>query len=1193
MLHTNFKTINLINDKEELEGKENAKKDRIAAMEIKPRCIQILKVNANYPNGTYLCPQIYLKGIGTKPPSNTSEEDEINSKLISTAICSVAETTRLENETASYTIRPGSISANREIVIPEAVVELRDGAFFTTALNTNEVCQQVEIPLLHLSRVDDTQFIHNVSENESNGVSGNDRIKQIRKNLRLTHLNGEEAESITKLCLTYPDIFYLEGDKLTFTNQIKHEIRTTDDKPIFTKSYRYPHAQKIEVREQIGKMLEQGIIRHSNSPWSSPVWIVPKKLDASGNQKWRIVIDYRKLNEKTIKDRYPLPNITDLLDQLGKCKYFSTIDLCSGFHQIQVEEKDTPKTAFTVENGHFEYSRLPMGLSNSPSTFSRLMDNIMTGLQGEQCLVYMDDIIVYSTTLEEHLDRLENVFNRLASCNLKIQPDKCEFLKREVAYLGHIVTPEGIKPNPAKIEAVTKFPQPKSPREIKQFLGLSGYYRRYVPDYAKIVKPLTKLLKKNVIFNFDEKCITAFERCKVLLTTAPILQYPNFEEDFIVSTDASQGAIGAVLSQGKISEDLPISYASRTLNPAESRYSTIERELLAIVWACKHFRPYLYGRKFTLYSDHKPLEWLFNIRDPGSRLVRWRLKLAEYDYEIKYKAGKNNTNADALSRAPINIITPCTRRIIDTPIKNEIINYSEKHVLHHKHKNILYIASDTHIQSSSGAYDASTRLIEKDVPSFPVLIKSELTELESVSQSGRKYFMLNCNLKDHEQVYHDIMKNKNKLPIGDIYINFIDKIYIDRILSLIFKDENERIFTICKGNIQVPKIKDIPELIKQFHTSDDNYHKGANETIRKIKTRYYWKHLTRDVTKFVRSCEICAKSKICRQSLKRPLTITDTPVKPFDKLYIDIFEYNKTKYLTILDPFSKYAQCYIVKRETTKEVLKQLTNFISHHPVPAQIATDNGACFASKKFSGFCKRYDIDLKFISAHHAQSNAIERLHATLADSLRCYSEENPTIKEKDIIPIIIRSYNNCRSSSTHFTPFEIIYGDLNLHNYIMINEDNRIENKGEQYRNELQNWQKNLHRIVRENIQKNKEKTKIYHDNKYTINKTDYRTGDLIMIKNPEMNKHQPRFLGPFQILGLANETTAIIKQNFKPTTVHFDRIKIYTPETNADSRSNTDDSDDEPLSSLCSQTSANRSGVGTGTDTHTQHGRTLL
>lgn len=234
--------------------------------------------------------------------------------------------------------------------------------------------------------------------------------------------------------------------------------------------------------------------------------------------------------------------------------------------------------------------------------------------------------------------------------NLKLQPDKCEFLRKEVSYLGHVIGSTGVRPDEKRVEAVKSYPVPKTTRELKGFLGLAGYYRRFIPNFSKIAKPLTELLKKNTPYVWDDRTEKAFNTLKELLTTQPLLQYPNFTKPFVLTTDASNDAIGAILSQGPIGKDLPISYASRTLNNAERNYPTVEKELLAIVWGCKHFRQYLYGRKFTVVTDHRPLTWIFSVKDPSSRLLRWRLKLEEYEYEVIYKKGSNNTNADALSR---------------------------------------------------------------------------------------------------------------------------------------------------------------------------------------------------------------------------------------------------------------------------------------------------------------------------------------------------------------------------------------------------------------------------------------------------------------------------------------------------------------------------------------------------------------
>ena len=440
---------------------------------------------------------------------------------------------------------------------------------------------------------------------------------------------------------------------MSFTNTVKHGFDLKNDKPIFTKSYRYPHVHKEEVAKQINKMLLEGIIRPSYSPWSSPIWIVPKKNDASGKQKWRLVVDYRKLNEQTINDRYPLPNITEILDKLGKCMYFTTLDLASGFHQIEVNPKDIEKTAFTVDFGHYEYVRMPFGLKNAPSTFQRVMDNVLQDLQGKICLCYMDDIIIFSTSLQEHMQSLSKVFERLRRSNLKVQLDKSEFLHKEIGFLGHIVSNDGVKPNPDKIRAVQDFPIPQTEKQIKSFLGLIGYYRKFIKNFADLTKPLTECLRKGkkIVLIY----VNSFNKCKEILCNNSILQYPDFNNDFILTTDASNYAIGAVLSQGIIGQDKPICYASRTLTQTEQNYRTIEKELLAIVWSCKYFRPYLFGRRFKIVTDHKPLTWLFNLKEPNSKLVRWRLKLEEYDYEISYKKGTLNSNADALSRIEPNI----------------------------------------------------------------------------------------------------------------------------------------------------------------------------------------------------------------------------------------------------------------------------------------------------------------------------------------------------------------------------------------------------------------------------------------------------------------------------------------------------------------------------------------------------------
>lgn len=546
------------------------------------------------------------------------------------------------------------------IRMPDALVKCENG-FATTVIQN---CTDVEQNLIVTSPFQVQAFQEScLKENKDININFTENNQSIDRlldenldKLRLDHMNEEERAMIERLCREYKDIFYCDKIPLSFTNEVKHRIRTKNEDPINIKAHRLPPVQTQEIKMQVEKMLKDNIVQESHSPWSAPVHLVPKKIDASGVQKWRMVVDYRRLNDITMDDKYPLPNISDLFDMLGKSVYFTTLDLASGYHQLEVQEEDKPKTAFSTPFGHFEFNRMPFGLKTAPATFQRAMDNVLRGLQGLHCLIYLDDVIIFSKSLPEHIEKLKAVFERFRKTNLKVQLDKSHFLRKEVLYLGHTITSEGLKPNNDKIDAVLKYPIPKTVTEIKSFLGLVGYYRKFIKDFAKITRPLTACLKKGRKIVINDEFKESFETCKKLLTNAPLLQFPDFEKPFVLTTDASNYAIGAVLSQGTIGNDKPVAYASRTLSDTESRYSTIEKELLAVIWAVKHFRPYLYGKKFVIYTDHRPLAWLYSLKEPNSKLTRWRLRLEEYDFEIRYKKGQQNTNADALSRIRINAL---------------------------------------------------------------------------------------------------------------------------------------------------------------------------------------------------------------------------------------------------------------------------------------------------------------------------------------------------------------------------------------------------------------------------------------------------------------------------------------------------------------------------------------------------------
>ena len=367
---------------------------------------------------------------------------------------------------------------------------------------------------------------------------------------------------------------------------------------------------------QVQQMLTSGVICPSNSPWSSPVVMVKKK-DGS----LRFCVYFRQLNAATIKDAHPLPRIDDLLDALHGARWFSTLDLKSGYWQVPIQGWDKERTAFRTSGGQlFEFNQVPFGLCNAPVTFSRLMDRILAGLHWETCLFFLDDIIVFAATWEEHLDHLLEVFERLRHSKLKLGAEKCTFAAKEVS---HRVTEEGLLPDPSLLAAIQEINPPKNATKVRSFLGLAGYYRRYVKNFAVIAGPLHALTRKDVVFHWSSECQNTFDRLKTLLTISPITAFPDFSLPFRLYTDASTAGLGATLAQVREGKECIICCASRSLNQAEKAYPATKLECLAIVWAIVKFRPYLMSMPFEVYTDHYALQWLKKMRTGSELLHHW------------------------------------------------------------------------------------------------------------------------------------------------------------------------------------------------------------------------------------------------------------------------------------------------------------------------------------------------------------------------------------------------------------------------------------------------------------------------------------------------------------------------------------------------------------------------------------------
>ena len=481
----------------------------------------------------------------------------------------------------------------------------------------------------------------------------------------LTSLFEKSSEGLTPpqttqlhdLLCRYASVFSSGLNDLGRTDLVKHHIDTQGAIPVRQQPRRLPFSVREEAQQSVTAMLDQGVIEPSSSPWASPVVLVKKKGGGT-----RFCVDYRKLNLVTRKDSYPLPRIDDTLEALAGAEWFSTLDLVSGYWQIELDEESKEKTAFSTQRGLWQFKVMPFGLCNAPATFERLMEQVLAGLPLSVCLLYLDDILVPGTDFDAAVKSLEAVFDRLMKAGLKLSPKKCSLFRREVKFLGHIVSSLGLTMDPDKVKAVQEWPVPGSVNDVRRFLGLCSYYRRFIDRFTDIARPLYQCTEGGTrVFTWSLEAENAFQQLKQALISAPLLCYPTQEDHFVLDTDASGYGVGAVLSQVQMGEERVIAYYSQVLSRPERQYCTTRRELLAVVKAVKHFHPYLYGRSFTLRTDHAALQWLFSFRFPEGQIARWLERLQQYDFRVQHRAGKLHNNADTLSRPCLNVCKHCDR----------------------------------------------------------------------------------------------------------------------------------------------------------------------------------------------------------------------------------------------------------------------------------------------------------------------------------------------------------------------------------------------------------------------------------------------------------------------------------------------------------------------------------------------------
>lgn len=914
------------------------------------------------------------------------------------------------------------------------------------------------------------------------------------KHLKLDHLNDEEYKAIVEVIAKFEKVFFKEGDKLTSTSSIKHEIKTTTDSQINSKLYRYPPKHEEEVRKQIAEMEEQGIIIKSSSKYSSPLIVIPKKSDNSGKKKFRLVIDYRKLNEVTIDDKYPLPNIDSILDKLGRAQYFSTIDLAKGYHQILINKEDRKKTAFVTPHGLYEFIRMPFGLKNAPATFQRLMNEILRDFINKTCVVYLDDVLIFSTSIQEHIKSISDIFKVLEENKLKIQIDKCNFMQKETNFLGHIITKEGLKPNPEKINIIEKIQLPKTEKQIKSFLGITGYYRKFIRDYAKVAQPICKYLRKDSKINInDPNYIEAFEKLKTLISSHPILRFPDFMKKFDLTTDASNYAVGAVLSQ----EGHPICYASRTLNTHEKNYSATDKEFLAIMWSVNYFRPYLYGNKFTIFTDHQPIKFLhakYRGKDLAPRHQRWLLKLGEYKFEIEYLKGKENRVADFLSRI----------EHAEEDIKEG--NKEETDTNSYSDLGVLFNIENDEDLTMATIHSAEEELLDH-IPIKEEVVNKYKTQIILTNNKTQEMEVIHKKRIIYIAEYdfdnlHDIFRRYIKKGTTGIYSEISDHKYniVQQKLREMFSNDGQIKFFRCSFRAQ--DIKTEVEAVKQislYHIRE-SIHSGIQETFNAIKNKIYYPKLMELIQIIINQCEVCQEVKYDRRPIKPKLQHTETPTDINEIIHIDTYIIMKNIFLTVIDKFSKFGSAYYLTDRNHLTLIEQLEEHFAKVGKPKKIVADNE--FHSIYIKEFLQTENISLHLTKANSHTGNAdIERLHSTIAEKFRILKFNRTNISVRRMIQKAVRNYNERVHSTIKFTP------------------------------NDVQNRKVDIEKI-RKNLTEVKEKNLI----KFNKNREDYKemrsTG---FIKNYKAVRHKQE--PKFRKAKLNNIHLTNIKRNTKFSALH--------------------------------------------------------
>ena len=918
------------------------------------------------------------------------------------------------------------------------------------------------------------------------------------------HLTREECRQLQMAMAARKHLFAKGKGDLGRTDIVQHRIHTGDQPAIKQRVRRYPAARREEERQLVEDMLAIGIIQESNSAWSSPTVLVKKKDGTT-----RFCIDYRRLNQATKVDAYPLPHIEDSLNMLGGARFFCSLDLASGYWQVEMDAADREKTAFVTQGGLYEFRVMPFGLVNAPATFERLMERVLRGIAWSECLVYLDDILVFGPDFGTTLARLEKVLDRLGEAGLKLKAKKCQLFQEEIPFLGHIVSAAGIGADPTKCQQVRDWPVPRDLHEVRSFVGLCSYYRRHIQGFTELAAPLYELATKGTEFEWTDRRHEAFGQLKNALTSAPILGFPREDGLWYLDTDASDVGTGAVLSQVQDEEERVIAYVSKSLEGSEQRYCTARKELLAVVRALKHFKCYLYGQKITVRTDNSAVSWLHRSKDPVGQPARWIEVIDTYDITFQHRPGRKHGNADALSQYPCR---QCGGDC-EAPVKT--------------------VRAVTRSQECEPGWTHEEMAARQDAdPDIgPIMrwkrVGNDRPRWEDISPESRETKVL---WRQWERLY---------LVRGVLHRQF-----------------HELEGQGWRPQLVVPADRR-GSLLQRFHGGMIGAHLGMTRTMALAEQGFYWPGMRADVSRICNECD-CAMLKR-RRGRREPLHQYIVGV-PMERLAMDVAgPYPVTSAgnqycLMVGCYFSKWLECFPIPDQKATTVARKLVfEIVARYGAFRELHSDQGTNFGSKVVLEVCRLFGIHKTRTTPYHPRSDGfIERSFRTLGRCLKAACRE--TKQEWDeLVPLILMSYRATPQASTGVTPNMMMLGlQTRLPVQAMYGAPLGPEEEAStvsEYVAALQGGLRAAYRHARAGLQRAALHQKHDYDGK--VQRREYQAGELVWIHDITLErtrgtKLQFPWFGPALITKVLDRGRVVVRRKRdKPLAVmHVDRLETY-------------------------------------------------